>query len=422
MRFFLILMLGLGACSSARSPVPPGTIPEARNPTISDEQYGHDVLQALSERYKIDYNNPQLDRIQEIVDRLTKAARADQQPWHVYLFKEDAMKNAAATRGNHIFVWTGMLNEAKSDGELATILAHEIGHVLAGHTAEDPNEEIKRIMIQVAGIAAGVAVGVTTRYGGQLGDVASSLTRGVGEGLFMNPYARGDEYEADQIGIELMAEAKYDPKEALSFWERVSHNPDFSSSFSFLSTHPAAPDRLERLRKLLPYAEARFRGEAIPAPPPEYAQYANPSGPRDTTPGTPPRASLPGNEPITNRVGDRGGAGQRPEGDRDRMPLPPPTGGGGDSFDLRDKIPDARGGEQNWADSWKVIADRAVLYREASAASKKIGEFRQGAVVQSAGRKAGWLRVRHPDHGFLREADLMPVYGGAPSGRGPSRR
>jgi len=369
-------------CAASRPAVPPGTIPTATAPTISDEQYGNKVVQALSESYKIDYQHPKRDKIEEIVDRLTKAAKAEQHPWHVYLFN-DPLKNAAATRGNHLFIWTGMLESTRSDGELAAILAHEIAHVIAGHTAEDPNEEIKRIMIQVAGVAAGVAVSVATGSGNlgmNVGQLASDVTTSVGEGLIMNPFSRENEHEADQIGVELMAEAKYDPQEAISFWERAARDPQFSSDIPFLSTHPAAPDRLRRLKEILPFAEARYRGTPLPVKNPGI-QLANSS--------QPPSA-----------------ASQRP------TLLPAYGSPAGDSFDLRgtSKAEPAQGGPLPWADEWRVVANRTILYAEPSPHSRRIGEFRGGAVVRSDGRKNGWLRITRPDSGFLRESDLVPIF------------
>ncbi len=383
----LSLLIALSSCAPTRAPIPPGTIPEAKAPSVSDEQYGHNVAQQLSEQYQVDYANPELNRIEEIVDRLTKAAKADAQQWHVVIFR-DKLKNAAATRGNHIFIWTGMLESTKSDGELAAILGHEIGHVLAGHTAGDPQEEVKRILIQVVGMAAGVAASIATRtpqISGTVGDLASSLTGSIGEGLLINPHSRQNEFEADQIGLELMAEAKYDPNEAIEFWNRASKNPEFSSSFSILSTHPAAPDRLERLQKLLPYAEARYKGLSTTRPAPL------------ATPVVQPPA-------VYGQQVDR------------------------DSFDLRDRpvikprefIPSQSptlpqpSGERT---EWKVVADRAVLFSAPRIDSRRIGEFRRGGVVVGSRTDNGWIQILRPDFGFLRVDDLAPIFLAPTSGK-----
>jgi predicted Zn-dependent protease len=378
----LLLALTLSSCSPSRPPVPPGTIPEPKTPSVSDEQYGHDVAQQLSERYQNDFGNPALDKIQDIVDRLTKAAKADAQPWHVLLFKDDNLKNAAATRGNHIFIWTGMLKATHTDGELAAILGHEIGHVLAGHTAGDPNEEVKRILIQILGVAAGIGVTVATgsaQVPVDLGNLASSVTTTVGEGLFINPYAKGSEFEADQIGLELMAEAKYDPKEAIEFWTRAANDPEFSTSLSFLSTHPPAPDRLERLRKLLPYAEARYQGRSVPG------------------------QHLPSIEINKSQKLEAPPTGQ----------INPPSG---DSFDLRKSVGsrDVQPIRDNKFKDWRVIADRTFLFTTPSSKSRKIGEFSRGSMVQGFESKNGWIQIDRPDRGYLNQSDLVLIYDNNP--------
>lgn len=377
---FLTVTITLSSCAPSKGIVPPGTIPTAKTPSVDDEQYGHNVVQQLTERYKVDNGNPEMDRIQEIVDRLTKAAKADTQPWHVYLFKDDTLVNAAATRGNHIFIWTGMLHAAHSDGELAAILGHEIGHVLAGHTAGDSNEEVKRILIQILGVAAGVGVSIatgSTQMGIDLSQMASSVTTTVGEGLLINPYSRGSEFEADQIGLELMAEAKYDPQEAITFWTRASTNPDFSSSLSFLSTHPPAPDRLEKLKKLLPFAEARYRGNPLP--------YST-SG-----------ASTTSSEPVK--------VDTQPTGQ-----VNPPSG---DSFDFR--TPNSRAkppptDTSNIVREWRVIADKSILFEKPSNKSRRLGEFRRGGMLSGVPDKTGWIRVLRPDQGYLILPDLVEIY------------
>ena len=160
--FSLLAIIAASGCSSAHIPVPPGEIPQGRPVTAEEEAYGHEVLTELQQQYELDYNDPRLDQIQKIVDRLTHAAGVDKDPWHVFLFKSPETKNAAATRGNHVFVWSGLLNSVSSDDELSVIIAHELSHVLAGHTDPDPNEEVKKILISVGAIAAGVAVSAAT--------------------------------------------------------------------------------------------------------------------------------------------------------------------------------------------------------------------------------------------------------------------
>jgi len=100
------------------------------------------------------------------------------------------------------------------------------------------------------------AVGSSIATGGAYGadilvDVATALTREIGQGILVNPYAREKEHEADELGLVLMKKAGYSPQAAIDFWSRALNDPAFTASISFFSTHPPAKDRLERLQSIV---------------------------------------------------------------------------------------------------------------------------------------------------------------------------
>ena len=353
-----LFTLALVGCAPPRAPVPAGEIPAPRAVTVDEEQYGHRVLEELQQQYPLDYDDPNLARITAVVDRLTAAAKADKEPWHVYLFKAPSVQNAAATRGNHVFVWSGMMDQVANDDELAVILSHELAHVLAGHTDPDPNEEVKKILINVGAIAAGVAVSAATRnpyISADLGNVTSALTQHVGEGIALNPYSRQLEVEADTIGLMLLAEAGYNPEAAISFWSKAEANPGLSSGLQFLSTHPSNVDRLANIRAHMALAQSRARGDY--------------------------RAADPNRDTFDVREQPGRGEGPAPV---DRAPA-------------------------TAAEQWRVTRDGARLYTDADASSPALGEFRRGAVIEVSGASRGWLRVTQPDRGFLRGGEAVPL-------------
>lgn len=242
----------------ARKAVPVGTVPSAKAPSADDERFGHQVSGEFRQKWSIANNHRRIDEVDRIVKRLTRAARADHLPWHVFVYEDQKFKNAAATRGNHIFVWTAMIDATENESELATVLAHEIAHVLTGHVEPDPNEQLTQVLIGLGASIAGGAIGRS--QGSQaLGNVATSLTQEVGQGIFLNPYSREKEYEADQVGLFLMADAGYNPESAIKFWKRAENDPSFSSSLEFFSTHPPALGRLSKLESYLPKAKARYQ-------------------------------------------------------------------------------------------------------------------------------------------------------------------
>jgi metalloendopeptidase OMA1, mitochondrial len=396
------------ACAPVRPPVPPGVIPKSRPVTIEEEQYGHTVLQELQQQYPIVYGDPNVDRVEKIVDRLSKAAGADKDPWHVFVLSGRNVKNAAATRGNHVFVWTGMFDAVRSDAELAAIIAHEMSHVLANHTDPDPNEEVKKILISVGALAAGIAVSAATQnvyISSDLGNITSALTEQVGSGFVLNPYSRERELEADRIGLLLMAQAGYDPRAADEFWSRAAQDPSFSASIPFFSTHPVADERLTNIRSNMDAAEARFRGDAMP-PVMRPGGASSDSISKDSfdvaapTPRLPERTDSSNIDPQASdsRPSDRGYSAQPDSG----LSAEPPKENYGN-------ISRPRGSDYANDGEWQVVSPRAVLRRNPSARANAIGEFPRGVRIRPIARSRGWLEIETPDHGFLREADLEKV-------------
>ena len=257
----ILIVTVLTACASSRPPVPVGTIPKPPPLSLSDEQYGHRVLGDLTRRFPLDTNDKRIGRVRNVVEKLTKSDLTGSDPWHVYVLVDNEFKNAAATRGNHIFIWTAMIDQLRNNDELASILAHEVAHVLAGHTNPDPAEQVSEILSGVAGIATRITVQGSNASG--LAQVSGALVKELIKGLIVNPGTQRKELEADHVGLMLMAEAKYDPRKAIKFWERAQRDPDFGGgrSSAFFSSHPSSVKRLESLNAALPEAMKRYRGE-----------------------------------------------------------------------------------------------------------------------------------------------------------------
>lgn len=252
---------GLAACAS-RAPIPAGQVPAANYVSAEDEAYGLQVLSALSQRYPVDQNDRNIFRVRDLVGRLANAAGAGASPWNVYVLRGDDVVNAAATRGNFVFVWTGLFRATYSDPELATVLAHEMGHVLANHTQSTPSEEASQIFADISGNIASSIVSTQGPYGA-FAQLAGILVSETIKAFAVNPEAQRQEFEADQIGLFLMADAGFDPKEAVDFWVRFgSQYASDASGLNFFSTHPTTEERIQSLQSLLPGAEERYRAAA----------------------------------------------------------------------------------------------------------------------------------------------------------------
>lgn len=162
--------------------------------------------------------------------------------WEVALFQNNAA-NAFALPGGKVGLYTGIFNVAKNQHQLATVVAHEIGHVVAHHH----NERISRQMAsQQAVNVLGAVVG--SRYGQGAGQIAQVLG-GVGaQGAFLLPNSRTQESEADVVGQQLMAKAGFDPRQAVNLWQNMLSNESGSRGPEWMSTHPEPANRLNELK------------------------------------------------------------------------------------------------------------------------------------------------------------------------------
>jgi predicted Zn-dependent protease len=173
--------------------------------------------------------------------------------WEYMLINAPKTVNAAAIAGGRIIIYTGILPVAQTEGGLAAIVGHEVGHVMAHHTAERISQDQ---LVQVAGAAAGAA-GVSEL-------TMAALGLGAQFGVLL-PYGRAQETEADQIGLLLMAKATYDPREAVALWQRMNQAGGGGTP-EFLSTHPNPENRIANLQRQMPQALQYYQNPSLPLP------------------------------------------------------------------------------------------------------------------------------------------------------------
>lgn len=171
--------------------------------------------------------------------------------WEVVVF-EDASLNAFALPGNKIGVHSGMFNLVENQDQLAAVIGHEIGHVLAKHSNERASQEMA--------VNSGMAlIQAMASPQSALGQTAFGLL-GVGAeyGVLM-PYSRLQESEADIIGVDLMAKAGFDPRQSINLWQRMDQAAQGQQTVEFLSTHPSHTTRTQDLQQHMPQAMALFQ-------------------------------------------------------------------------------------------------------------------------------------------------------------------
>ena len=193
------------------------------------------------------------NRVKTIGQRIAKIAEQDTPgmdwEWEFVVFNDSETANAWCLPGGKVAVYTGILPYAKNDAQLATVMAHEIGHAVARHGVERMGTET---MVNVVGSVIGSSVSEANAD-------AVLAAYGVGSSLIVTlPFSRDDEYEADQIGMNFMARAGYDPNEAIKFWENFMASGG-SSVPEMLSTHPSDANRIAKLKTYLPDNEALYK-------------------------------------------------------------------------------------------------------------------------------------------------------------------
>ena len=195
-----------------------------------------------------------LKRVSVITERLVAQAvkmRPDSANWQwsVQVIDDPKTVNAWCMAGGRIALYTGLIMKVDpTDDELAQVMGHEIAHALANHTAE-------RMSTAMAANAGILAAGILSDNPGQ----AMAMTAAAATVAIKLPNSRTAENEADQIGIELAARAGYDPRAAVTLWQKMG-KVGGSSPPEFLSTHPSDATRQQRLSalapKMMPYYQA----------------------------------------------------------------------------------------------------------------------------------------------------------------------
>ena len=210
----------------------------------ADQQYAQVIAEA-KQKGVLNRNPAQVERVRSVVQRLVPQTAHFRQDARNWKWESNVLSlpeaNAWVMPGGKIAVYSGLIEKLQlTDAELAAVIGHEMAHALREHARERASSE----MLATGAIAIGSAL-----FG--LGDVAQKGAEYAYMGLVGLPNSRGHETEADRIGVELAARAGYDPRAAVSLWQKMGQLSDGEPP-AFLSTHPSREDRL---RDLGQYAE-----------------------------------------------------------------------------------------------------------------------------------------------------------------------
>ena len=206
-------------------------------------------------------NNAQARALVEKVGKRVAAVAGPDMPnaqWEFVVF-ESKEANAFCLPGGKVGIYTGILPITKDEAGLATVIGHEVAHAVARHGGERMSQAMG---LELLGAAASVATSQSKYHD----YVVAGYGLGSQVGVAL-PHSRMQESEADRIGLVYMAQAGYDPAEAVNFWERfAAYNQEQGGGDGlwFLRTHPLNEDRIRQIKEWVPEARQKAQiGSAV---------------------------------------------------------------------------------------------------------------------------------------------------------------
>lgn len=211
---------------------------------MAAQSYNKNIAEAQKRRL-LDTNPAQLARLKRIASSLVSQVNvyrpdAASWNWEVHTIKSKEL-NAFVMPGGKVMFYTGIIDRLNlTDDEIAAIMGHEMAHALREHS----RERLSREVATQTGIGIAASIFGLSQGQAQLAGVAGDL------GL-SRPHSRTQESEADQMGLELMARAGYNPQAAISLWQKMQRASKGEPP-QFLSTHPTSSNRIAKLQALMP--------------------------------------------------------------------------------------------------------------------------------------------------------------------------
>ena len=260
----LLAAMALGACATTTEEGAVGVqrsqlllVSSAEMDQAAAAQY-QQLIHSETPKGAVNHDPKQVERVRRIANRLipqTAVFRTDalDWKWEVNVLTSPEV-NAWCMPGGKIAVYTGLIEKLQiTDDELAAVMGHEISHALREHGRERASQQFAT---QMGASAVGAVLGI-----GQTGTDLAGL---VGQVTYLLPYSRIHETEADRMGVELAARAGYDPRAAITLWQKMAKLSSGSTPPALLSTHPSNEARIKDLtefsQKVLPlYEKARAK-------------------------------------------------------------------------------------------------------------------------------------------------------------------
>ncbi len=227
--------------------------------TLDDEyQIGLMIVRGLRDQGLI-VEDPELsDWIQALGSRIAAQAQDGGHRFRFFVVRDPAI-NAFALPGGFIGVNQGLIITTASESQLASVLAHEVAHVTQRHIARSIRAQSRQSLASAAAILASILIGAVTGSGDAV-QAGIAIAQGTAAQQRIN-FTRANEYEADRVGIGLLAAAGFDPQGMPDFFETLSRRTGLAGANvpEFLRTHPVTSSRIAESR----YRAAQFAGTRV---------------------------------------------------------------------------------------------------------------------------------------------------------------
>lgn len=239
----LCCALAAGSCATTTFGTVEKDVAQALISPDDENKLGLQFKQELEQKQHIVYYNDPVvvSYVRGVADRVIALGKRDRPEvtWQVNVIDDSKTVNAFATPGGYLYVYSGLIMAADNEAELAGVMAHETGHVVARHSA--------RQMVDAYGLEA-----VSAMVLGKNPGLVGSLVGAVGAKGLMLANSRSDETEADEYGARYSAAAGYDPHGLVTFFDKLRKQEGNSPRFlAMLSDHPATPDRIDHVNQFI---------------------------------------------------------------------------------------------------------------------------------------------------------------------------
>jgi len=233
-----------------------GVVPAMAITIKEERELSKEFLELLKKQLTLIDDPVIVDYVNEVGQKILAVLPEQPFQYHFYVVKQDVY-NAFATPAGHIFIYSGLLAAMEDEEELAGILAHEISHVVSRHISEKIERAKTLNTLSLAGMIAGILLGAAGA--GEAGQ-AVMIGSAAGAQSMMLAYSRGDEDEADQIGLTTLYRAGYRGEGMVTMFEKIRSKQWFGADDipTYMMTHPAVESRIADINRRVQSFNAKY--------------------------------------------------------------------------------------------------------------------------------------------------------------------